>query len=182
MNLDPRSHHRRSIQLKEYDYGQRGAYFVTIVTRGRECLFGEIVDGEMKFSHFGQIARREWLKTAELRRTVKLWGDEFAVMPNHVHGIIWINENDDVGARRRRASTTEQFGKPVIGSLATIVRAYKSAVTYAIHELRGTRGAPIWQRNYYEHVIRNETEHERIYNCIQFNPLQWAKDEENPAQ
>jgi len=179
MKFDSQIHHRHSIRLKEYDYTQRGAYFVTIVTAARNCLFGKIKNDEMKLSPFGEIARIEWFKTAELRSNVKLWEDEFAVMPNHIHGIVWINEYDAVGARRRRAPT-EQFGKPINGSLPTIIRAYKSAVTYKINEMRGTRGAPIWQQNYYEHVIRNQNDLEQIYKYIQFNPIQWTKDEENP--
>ena len=177
MKIDSQIHHRHSIRLKEYDYSQAGAYFVTIVTHERKCLFGEIANDKMRLSPFGEIVRTEWFKTAELRPNVKLWEDEFMVMPNHIHGIAWINEN--VGARRRRAPT-EQFGKPVIGSLPTIVRAYKSAVTYKINEMRSTRGAPVWQRNYYEHIIRNQSDLEQIYKYIQFNPIQWSKDEENP--
>ena len=145
----------------------------------RKCLFGNIEHEEMKLSPFGEIAQVEWFKSEGLRTNVKLWEDEFVVMPNHIHGIVWIDNNEDVGAQRRRAPT-EQFGKPIAGSLPTIIRAYKSAVTYAINEMRGTRGAPVWQRNYYEHVIRNPNDLEQIYKYIQFNPIQWVKDEENP--
>ena len=186
MTSEIQSHHRQSIRLKEYDYSQTGAYFVTVVVHERECLFGEIINDEMRLSQFGKIARVEWFKTMELRPYVKLWDDEFVVMPNHIHGIVWI-EDRSVGSRRRRDPTerrapTEQFGKPVAGSLPTIVRAYKSAVTYKINESRSTRGSPVWQRNYYEHVIRNGSDHERIYKYIQSNPFQWEKDEENPSR
>ena len=172
---------RHSIRLKEYDYAQQGAYFVTIVTQTRTSLFGNIENDEVRLSPLGVIAHVAWFKTAALRSNVKLWEDEFIVMPNHIHGIVWIKEidNNDVGARRRRAPT-ERFGKPIKGSLPTIIRAYKSAVTYAINEMRGTRGVPVWQRNYYEHVIRNQHDLENIYKYIQFNPIHWAKDEENP--
>ncbi len=180
MKTDPPIHHRRSIRLKDYDYAQPGGYFITIVTHQHECLFGKIENGKMKLSSFGEIVRAEWFKTQELRSNIELWKDEFIAMPNHIHGIIWINESNDVGARRRRAPTTERFEKPVMGSLPTVVRAYKSAVTYKINDMRGTRGAPVWQRNYYEHVIRNQNDLEQIYKYIQFNPIQWAKDEENP--
>jgi len=84
------------------------------------------------------------------------------------------------GARRRRAPAIEQFGKPVAGALPTIIRAYKSAVTYAINETRGVRGVPVWQRNYYEHIVRNNADHERIYKYIQANVIQGAKNQENP--
>ena len=180
MTSETLSHHRHSIRLKEYDYGQTGAYFVTIVVHGRECLFGEIINGEMRPSQFGNIARIEWFKTMELRPYVKLWDDEFVIMPNHIHGIIWIGDCS-VGARRRGAPT-EQFGKPVAGSLPTIVRAYKSAVTYKINEFRTTRGSPVWQRNYYEHIIRDGSDNDWIYKYIQSHPYQWEKDEENPSQ
>jgi REP element-mobilizing transposase RayT len=90
MKFDPQIHHRRSIRLEGYDYTQRGAYWITIVTYQRQCLFGEVVNGEMRLNECGQIAHNEWFKTAALRPYVKLYEDEFVVMPNHVHGIIWI--------------------------------------------------------------------------------------------
>ncbi len=166
MNYDPTLHHRRSLRLKAFDYGQTGAYFLTIVTDKRKCLFGDIIDGEIKLSRFGEIARAEWFKTAALRSNVKLSTDEFMVMPNHIHGIVRIETDAEpcsasVGARRRRAPT-EGFGKPVSGSIPTIVRAYKSAVTYAINQCRGTQGMHIWQRNYYEHAIRDQADYARI--------------------
>ena len=120
-----------------------------------------------------------------MRPYVVLYGDEFVVMPNHVHGIIWIVGDDAVGARRRRApmgddQTVERFGKPVSGSIPTIVRAYKSATTKRINALRGTPGAPVWQRNYYEHIIRDEEDLQRIRQYIRDNPTQWTMDRENP--
>ncbi|WP_253665493.1 transposase [Thermus scotoductus] len=93
---DPQRHHRRSIRLKEYDYTQPGAYFITICTHGRAPLFGDVVDGEMRLNEMGEIVRVEWFKTVQLRPYVVLHEDEFVVMPNHIHGIIWIV--DDVGA------------------------------------------------------------------------------------
>ncbi len=175
---DPERHHRRSIRLRGYDYTQPGAYFITIVTHERACLFGNVVNGAMQLNPLGEIVRAEWFKTAELRPSVQLDADEFVVMPNHIHGIIWIV--DDVGARRRRAPTGEQFGKPVPGSIPTIVRAFKSAATKRINALRGTPGAPVWQRNYYEHVIRNDADLRHIRDYIQTNPARWALDSENP--
>lgn len=102
-------------------------------------------------------------------------------MPNHIHGIIWIIEDENpVGARRRRAPTREQFGKPVAGSIPTIVRAYKSAVTRQINSSRRIPGGSVWQRNYYEHIIRGEDDLHQIREYIQANPFQWAQDTENP--
>lgn len=141
----------------------------------------------MVLNERGKIARDEWFKTAELRPYVKLYEDEFVIMPNHGHGIIWIEEEGLVGARRRRAPTfhtqtgdnIEKFGKPVKGSIPTIVRAYKSAVTYAVNKLENQRGAVLWQKNYYEHIIRNERELHNIARYIRFNPLNWQLDRDN---
>ncbi|GAB6067553.1 transposase [Methylothermus subterraneus] len=205
---DPARHHRRSIRLKGYDYTQPGAYFITLVTHERAPLFGAVVDGVMRLNAWGEIVREEWFKTAHIRPYVRLYEDECVVMPNHVHGIIWMVENNDdtavgndnmvgngdvVGARRRRAPTSrrapavsscpdhvEQFGKPVPGSIPTIVRAFKSAITKRINELHNTPGAPIWQRNYYEHVIRDERALNAIRQYITENPLRWHLDTYNP--
>lgn len=177
MPYNPDIHHRRSIRLKGYDYTQNGAYFVTIVTYQREHLFGKVVNGVMRLNEWGEIARREWFKTVELRPYVELFEDEFVVMPNHAHGIIWVN-NDVVGAERRSAPTTAPTQPTVTaGSLGAIVRAYKSAVTYAINAARQTRGVMVWQRNYYEHIIRNNAELNRIRKYIIENPLKWADDD-----
>lgn len=177
--FDPEIHHRRSIRLKGYDYTQPGAYFITFCTYQRMHLFGEVVDGKMVLNDAGKIARDEWFKTAEIRPYVKLYEDEFVIMPNHGHGIIWID--DDVEARRRRAPTDviEEFGKPVKGSIPTIVRAYKSAVTYAVNGAQNMRGAVLWQKNYYEHIIRNDRELNNIGWYIVNNPLNWQLDRDN---
>ena len=107
---DPQRHHRRSIRLPGYDYTQPGAYFITIVTHERACLFGEVVDGKMELNAFGEIVREEWFQTAVVRPYVRLDERDFVVMPNHVHGIVWIvddvvgaqrRDDDDVGAQRR---------------------------------------------------------------------------------
>ena len=181
MTYNPEIHHRRSIRLKGYDYSQPGAYFITLVSYRRDEIFGEVVNMEMKLSALGQIAWDEWMKTAKLRPYVKLFEDEFVVMPNHAHGIIWLAGDADVGARRRRAPTVEKFGAPVSGSIPTIVRAYKSAVTYAINRAQNTRGAPIWQRNYYEHIARNEAEINRFWDYIDNNPRKWEEDQLHPC-
>ena len=171
-------HRRRSIRLKAYDYTQPGAYFVTLCTHRHVPLFSRVVDGDMVLTPFGEIVREEWFKTACVRPYGVLHEDEFVVMPNHIHGILWIV---DVGARRRRAPTThEQFGHPVSGSLPTIIRAFKSAATRRINALRGTPGARVWQRNYYEHIIRNERALDAIRRYIVYNPARWCLDRYNP--
>jgi REP-associated tyrosine transposase len=149
MAYDPDKHHRRSIRLKGYDYSVAGAYFITICTQGRMCLFGVVVDGEMRLNSIGEIVRDEWFKAATIRPYVNLAAEEFVVMPNYVHGIVWMGDNgNNVGARRRCAPTTAttaaadiQSINVVPGSLGAIVRAFKSATTGRINTLCGTPGA-----------------------------------------
>jgi putative transposase len=177
MKYNPAKHHHRSLRLKDYDYAQAGAYFVTIVTRDRACLFGDVVDADMRLNRYGEIARTDWQAIPKHFPDVAL--DIFLVMPNHVHGIISING----GARHAvpLPSPFERFGKPVSGSIPTIVRSFKSIVTKDINELRHTPGASIWQRNYFEHVIRDEESLNRIRQYILDNPARWEFDRENPA-
>ncbi len=173
MKFDPQKHHRRSIRLKGYDYTQAGAYFITIVTYQREPLFGEIVNGGMQLSPMGQIAEEHWRAIPEHFPNVELGA--YVVMPNHVHGIIIINDGRGTIYR----APTEQFQKPVTGSIPTIIRTYKASVTRRIQkELNETA---VWQRNYYEHIIRNDEEHNRIHLYIESNIDNWVNDEENPV-
>jgi putative transposase len=175
-------HQRRSIRLKGYDYTQAGSYFITICTQSRECLFGEIANGKMGLNKFGKIARDEWLVTAELRNYIEL--GEWVVMPNHFHGIIMI-VNDEGGmahpgtARRAPTGMVDGggFGKSVAGSIATIVRSYKSAVTKRINEMRGIPGGVVWQRNYWEHIIRDEKSFAIISEYILNNAQKWEEDQ-----
>ena len=183
MKYNPETHHRRSIRLKGYDYTQPGAYFVTFCSFQRRHIFGEVVNGEMVLNDVGIIARDEWFKTAELRPYVKLFEGEFVIMPNHAHGIIWIQE----GVLRRNAqSRVEQRSAPTgiapgvaPRSLGAIVRAYKSAVTYAVNGAQNQRGAVLWQRNYYEHIIRNDRELNNVRRYIVNNPRNWQLDRDN---
>ncbi|MDD2366040.1 MAG: transposase [Desulfuromonadaceae bacterium] len=167
-------HHRRSVRLPEYDYAAAGAYFVTVCVHERECQFGEIVDGVMMLNHAGHIVEAEWIKSGELRSEIVI--GEYVVMPNHFHGIVNLN----VTGTASRAPTIERFGKPVIGSLPTIVRSFKSAVTKRINIHRATPGCPVWQRNYYEHVIRDDADYKRIAEYITDNPLRWVEDRLHP--
>ena len=187
MKFDSQTHHRRSIRLKEYDYSQPGAYFITIVTYQRECLFGEITDEEIVLSKAGLVAKQQWERLPHRFHNIEL--STFVVMPNHVHGIILMkdygrgiagNLKDLDEGTSRYAPTERQFGKQIPGSIPTIVRSYKSAVSHRINLMRGTKNAPVWQRNYYEHIIRNQTDLEQTYKYIQFKPVQWSRDEENP--
>jgi len=169
-------HHRRSIRLAGCDYSQAGAYFVTVCAQDRICLFGDIMNGEMRLNDAGKIVHDEWLRTADIRSNVEL--DVFVVMPNHFHAIILLHP--DGRGTLQRAPTVEQFGKPTSNTIPTIVRLFKSVSTKRINEIRHTPGAAIWQRNYYEHIIRNDESLNRIREYIMTNPIRWEADEENP--
>ena len=164
---------------------------MTICAWNRECLLGEIIDGQVKLNEYGQSVADCWNKIPAHFPHVEL--DVFVVMPNHFHGIILL------GDRRGKACLaptlkhggnskgmachvpTKEFGKPVAGSLSTIIGGFKSAATKQINIIRNISGAPVWQRNYYEHVIRDEDELRRIREYIVTNPLQWQDDENNPV-
>ena len=182
-NFDPKIHHRRSIRLPEYDYTLAGAYFVTNVTWRRDCLFGDVLDGEMKLNDFGKIADECWRAIPEHFPQVELGAH--IVMPNHAHGIILINENDSrntVGATHCVAPTLPGIHPkgPKQGSLGAIIGSFKSAVSYRINKEHNATG--IWQRNYYEHIIRNNREMGEIWTYIESNPIMWADDDENPIK
>jgi putative transposase len=173
MKYTPIVHHRRSIRIKGYDYSQAGAYFVTICTQDRKYLFGDIKQSRMLMNYVGHAVVECWNDIQTHFPHVEL--DEFIVMPNHIHGVAMIS---DVGARHA-VPLPEQFGKPVSGSLPTIIWSFKSAVTKHINELRQTPGSQLWQRNYWEHIIRNEQELNRIREYIRNNPMQWGMDRLN---
>lgn len=179
MTYNPETHHRRSVRLKGYDYTQAGAYFLTIVTQGRECLFGEVVDGNLVLSEWGKTVQGCWDAIPGHFPNAQL--DTFVVIPNHVHGIIVIA---GVTGRATHASPLPWTASPPRGpesqSLGAIVGSFKSAVTKSINNLRGTAGTPVWQRDYHEHIIRDESTLHRIREYVVNNPLQWAVDRENP--
>ncbi len=185
--------HRRSIRLKNYDYTQAGAYYITLCSHHFQHLFGTINQGEMQLSSLGQIVQNEWLKTAIMRPTIRLGA--FIIMPNHLHGILEIIENDNKGTAFEKETKefislpdrgrlrTEQYGESISGSIPTIIRSLKATVTKQINILRGTPGVLVWQRNYWEWVIRNEAEYQKFSAYIQNNPAKWELDRfrfENP--
>jgi len=175
MTYNPEKHHRRSIRLKGYDYSQAGAYYVTICTQNRACLFGDIVGGEMRLNDTGKIVADSWLWLASQYDYVEL--DEWVVMPNHIHGIIIVNDcrGDSHCRGDSRIAPTEKR-KPI----GRLIGAFKTVSTKHINIMRGTPGIPVWQRNYYEHIIRNDTSLNRIRAYIVNNPIQWELDMENP--
>jgi REP element-mobilizing transposase RayT len=183
---NPQIHRRRSIRLPGYDYTQNGAYFITICTKNKKHLFGEIVTDDsdcpkVVLNAMGKIAERCWLKIPDHFTNIII--DEFVIMPNHVHGIIIINGNDCRGTacRAPTTGTIEHFGRPATGSIPTIIRSYKSAVTRCINRIKHTSGNTIWQRNYYEHVIRNDDDLYDTRKYTRENSQKWDMDEYNPA-
>ncbi len=184
MKYNPEKHRRQSIRLKNFNYSQSSVYFVTICTHSHECVFGEIMNGEMHLNENGRIVDIEWAKTNDKRDNVVL--DTYVVMPNHFHGIVILIDTCKGTARCAPATKTcigrnyRKFGKMISGTLPAIIRSFKSAVTKHINELRSEQGVPVWQRNYYDHIIRNEKELNKIREYIINNPLKWELDKENP--
>ena len=164
---------RRSIRLPYYDYSQSGAYFVTVCVKDRKCVLSKVVDETTQLSSEGEIVKAVWDGLPNHYTHVEL--DEFVVMPNHIHGIIWLADepSQPVGAGLRPAPTRpmKRHGLP------EIVRALKSFSARRINELRGTKGTPFWQRNYYEHIIRDDEDLYQHQNYIRENPFRWALDE-----
>ncbi|WP_416236597.1 transposase [Thermomicrobium sp. 4228-Ro] len=153
-------------------------YFVTVCTVDREPLFGTVVGGAVQVNRFGEIVREEWFRTAQLRRNVLLLEEEFVVMPNHVHGIVWLTEDPPADA-----SPSEQaVPRLPAGSLGAVVGAFKAAAARRINRERGTPGAPVWQRNFWERIVRSDRELERIRQYIVENPLRWQEDSLHPGR
>jgi len=171
-------HQRRSIRLKDYDYSQPGAYFITVRTVNLECIFGRISNGAMRLNMYGKIVRKCWDDLPNHYLNVKL--DVFVIMPDHVHGIIFIENDPDyyVGAGFKPAPTKET--KPKKHGLPEIIRAFKTFSSRRINKRRNTVGSPVWQRGFYDHVIRNEQDLNRIRDYIINNPLRWHLDKYNP--
>ncbi len=176
--MDPRfpKHRRRSIRLKDYDYSQEGAYFITVCSRDKESLFGNVTEGKMHLNSYGKIVNYFWGNIALHFPSVST--DAFVAMPNHVHGIILINHP-------RRGEVTSCMGgvtSPLRASLGQIVAFYKYQTTKLINQIRNTPGGTVWQRNYYDHVIRNDEDFNKIREYILTNPLKWDLDSDNPRR
>ena len=195
-NFDPKIHHRRSIRLKGYDYSQEGLYFVTLCVQDRDCIFGNVVDGKMMLNDAGRIAHNEWLKTAELRKNVQL--HNFVVMPNHFHTIFEITHvgaycirpddeckrlddeckrpDDEIGKCKYPDNEMGVCNTPLRSPTQTvgaIIRGYKSAVTRQMNVLKISFK---WQRDMYEHIIRDYNDYARIDEYILNNPEKWESD------
>ena len=202
MTYNSKIHHRRTIRLKNYDYAQAGLYFITICCQNRAHLFGEIINGEMKLNDHGKIAYEEWKQTEKIRRNCFI--HEFIIMPNHIHGIIEITCNKGkeelIG---KFHSPTQTIGSFIRGfKIATIKRIKEKILEENLNSSNSSTGelqfaptAPtatigsidpteyikklnfkIWQRNYYEHIIRDENSNYRISEYIKNNPKKWEQD------
>jgi len=194
MKFDPRIHHRHSIRLQGYDYALAGGYYATLVTEGRECLFGQIDKDEMILNDAGEMVGKWWNELPHKFPSITV--DMFVVMPNHFHGIVILHD-ESVGADLRVCPGNDEIkigtekgahtGAPLQRtSLSQIVQWFKTMTTNEY--MRGVKqsgwrtfNGKLWQRNYYEHIIRNQSDWERIAAYILANPSQWANDEENPS-
>jgi putative transposase len=146
---------RKSPRLPGYDYATAGAYFVTVCTRDRACLFGTVLNDKMRPNEAGRVVVERWSAIPEHFSAIKL--DAFVVMPNHLHGILWLS----------RAGHAPP--------LPLVVGSFKSATSRAV-------GQPVWQRSFYDRVIRNDSELSALRQYVADNPLKWAVDRQNPAR
>jgi putative transposase len=207
MIYNPQLHHRRSIRLKGYDYSKAGVYFVSICVKNHECLLGKINNLQMELNVFGKIVNFKWKNIPQYFKYVEL--NDYIIMPNHIHGIIIINETppSNVGAKHFESklilNQTHIFNTGTIhycnenqenasplhsncpkgtkaGSLSAIIQNFSSITTRKINKIRKTSGTRFWQRNFYERIIRDENELNRIRKYIVENPLKWLEDEYNP--
>lgn len=176
---NPNLHHRRSIRLPDYDYTSTGAYFITILSHEHTCLFGEMVGDQIHLTKVGIIAASELIRLEKRFRGLMV--DSWGIMPNHLHVVICLGmEGDFIKPEKSNSINTnsgnlEQFGKPIPGSIPTIIRSYKSSMTQR-YRMLGHRN--LWQRGYYEHVIRSDAELAQIRRYIEDNPRRWLEDKD----
>ncbi|MYC75248.1 transposase [Candidatus Poribacteria bacterium] len=186
MNPNPGPPRRRATRLRDYDYSQSGAYFVTICAQHRKCLFGTIIDGRMQLNKIGQIIVECWNHIPQHFPSVELC--DYVIMPNHIHGIIVQNI---VGARSPRPTKETQNhpheipqsnrrGEVPSPSLGKIIAYFKYQSTKHINQSRNMPGTRIWQRNYHDHIIRDAPDLQRIRQYIQDNPMKWELDQLHP--
>jgi len=208
MPYDPGIHHRHSIRLKGYDYSQPGTYFITIVTQGRSSLFGEIVDGKMRLNNAGKIVQQEWRRLGqrfphvELDAFVVMPNHIHGIVIIHARDVgathpgqtgyslckdrlltRTLMDEDGSPLPDRIYSATRgdraMSNGPAPRSLGAIIGQFKARVTKRLWTQPGLTGIPVWQRNYYEHIIRDEDEYSRLHRYIGSNPIHWQDDAEN---
>ena len=192
MKYDRNKHHRRSIRLKGYDYSQPGAYFVTICVDRRQCLFGDVVGGQMVLNQYGMVVADtyQWL----CDRYPYLYTDEWIVMPNHFHAIMVIADKSRTDTNKpcrgvlrnaptiNKQQTDNNSSNPITKRkpLGRLIGAFKTVSTKKINILRDAPGTKLWQRNYYEHIIRNQDAMDKIRHYIVNNPISWSIDQLHP--
>jgi REP element-mobilizing transposase RayT len=197
-SYNPAIHHRRSIRLKGYDYSKAGAYFITICTHSRECLFGKITNGEMKMNDAGRMVQTIWDDMPSRFDNVE--SGTFSVMPNHIHGIMVLTPcrgescirpshsgGDHTGGDHKEGDHKDRPYGTTAGTVGRIIQAFKSISTHQYTVGVKTSGWPpfpgkLWQRNYWEHVVRDDSELNRIRAYILNNPAQWESDKLHPRR
>ncbi|TAD77658.1 MAG: transposase [Oscillatoriales cyanobacterium] len=185
MAYNPVIHHRRSIRLKGFDYTQSAIYFVTICCYRRECLFGAIAQDEMILNEFGNIVAEEWLRSFEIRDELQL--DAWVVMPNHFHGLLCCDR--PIVQMQSLSDNDRPVDDSVLGknqlkrparSLGSIIAGFKAVTTKQINQHRNAPGSPVWQRNYYESIVRDDRMLNHIRDYIDNNPRSWQVDSLHP--
>jgi putative transposase len=190
---------RKPLRLPNYDYSQNGAYYITICTHHRECVFGEVVDGVMVLNEAGRMVESVWHNLPNHYPNIVL--DAFIIMPNHLHFIIFVGSIHEstqapdahVGDGLQPSQSCEYPSRegykwegykpsPTFHGLPEIIRGFKTFSSKQINQHRQTQGIPVWQRGYYDHIVRNDADLTRIRKYIANNPAQWALDENNPHQ
>lgn len=169
---------RNSLRHPKYDYTNAGAYFVTICAHQGRSLFGQIAEQTMILNRLGQIADIAWREFADRHPETML--DQFVIMPNHVHVLLWLTESSTVDSQQDEEKQ-RKFGDAIAGSLSTLIGVYKGAVTQKASHEKLIPGPPLWQRNFYDRIVRNESELQRIRNYIETNPARWIEDQLHPA-
>jgi len=192
MKFNPDIHHRQSIRLKSHDYSKAGSYFITVCTQGRECLFGKVKNSVIELNPAGKMIQEIWKGLPQFHSDFTM--DEFVVMPYHIHGIIVLTEDVGAGLRAypppRATQQNQKIGQPrrvaPTITLPDVIHHFKSYTTARYRDQVENEGWPpfpgrLWQRNYYEHVIRNKNSLNKIREYIINNPMRWQFDRDNPV-
>lgn len=175
---DPTLPERRSIRLHGFDYSQAGQYFLTICIFQKRCILGRLDHGNVCLSRIGRLVRDRWLEIPAHFKHIEL--EAFVVMPNHLHGILTINERARHAVPLQGAHRPENLSAPVAGSIPTVIRSFKSATSKQTKAILKQPRFVLWQRGYYERVLRSSREFLSATCYIQENPANWARDEDNP--
>ncbi|HEY3132705.1 MAG TPA: transposase [Acidobacteriota bacterium] len=167
---------RKSIRLKGYDYTREGSYYVTLCTQNKKCIFGKVVEGQMELNDLGKIVAGSWKWLARRYSYVEL--DEWIVMPNHFHGILVIVGTGDLRTVPTDSNPVQKSGK--IKPLGRLIGAFKTVSSTRISQLSSLSASEVWQRDFYDHIIRDRADLLRIRQYIRENPMCWTDDPYNP--